>query len=60
MSNVSEAYNDMMQGDAPVNWVRLKISRGVTGAKAALPQEIFLIAGSGIRYGSRHIKAYME
>ena len=59
MSNVSEAYNEMMQGDAPVNWVRPKISKRITGSLAAFDGEIFLIAGEGITYGSRHIKSYI-
>ena len=52
MGNVSEAYNDMMQGDAPANWVRPSITFDVVGRARFTNDMIFLIAGKGQSYTS--------
>lgn len=50
MSNVSEAYNEMMQGDAPANWVRPSIVYDVKTRMTSSKDVIFLIAGEGMSY----------
>ena len=52
MSNVSEAYNEMMQGDAPANWVRPSIVYDVKTRQTSANDLIFLIAGEGVSYTS--------
>ena len=52
MGNVSEAYNDMMQGDAPANWVRPSMAFDVVTGTGFGNDVILLIAGEGVSYSS--------
>lgn len=52
MGNVSEAYNEMMRGDAPANWVRPSITFDVVGRARFTNDMIFLIAGKGQSFTS--------
>jgi len=60
MGNVSEAYNDMMQGDAGPNWVvpSIKVDKRMEGK--FYPNSIYLIAGEGISYTSGVMNMFEE
>tara|TARA_B100000035_G_scaffold272261_1_gene247516 strand:- start:381 stop:581 length:201 start_codon:yes stop_codon:yes gene_type:complete len=63
MGNVSEAYNEMMQGDAPANWVSPSIVYDVREILTRMTHAndvIFLIAGEGMSYTLSSMKFFEE